>query len=105
MGDLITFPRPQRAQGAQERLWRQAVGEEFRVSRLERGRRIVDIADIAGISPQYLSELERGMKDGSSEILEAVSGALEMSVGELVQRASRRLQVEHPGTGPVCLTA
>ena len=46
------------------------------------------IRDRAGIAPQYLSELERGLKDPSSEILHAVSDALETPVHEIARRAA-----------------
>jgi transcriptional regulator with XRE-family HTH domain len=83
-----------------EPLWREALGEQLRAERLDSGERIADIAARAGVSPQYLSELERGRKDASSEILSAVSGALGMSVRELTSRAGR-----HMAAGPTCLAA
>jgi ribosome-binding protein aMBF1 (putative translation factor) len=86
-----------------EPLWREAVGRQLRAERAARGERIVDVADRAGIAPQYLSELERGVKDPSSEVLSAVSGALELSVLELTRRAGRRLAGRLDG--PVCLAA
>jgi transcriptional regulator with XRE-family HTH domain len=90
-----------------EPLWREAVGEQLRSERTERDERIADVATRAGIAPQYLSELERGRKDPSSEVLSALSGALGLSVLELTRRASHRLQVapvRAPG-GPVRLAA
>jgi transcriptional regulator with XRE-family HTH domain len=89
-----------------EPLWREALGEQLRAERSERGERIADVAGRAGVSPQYLSELERGRKDPSSEILSAVSGALGLSVLDLTRRAGQHLS---PGAttarGPVCLAA
>jgi transcriptional regulator with XRE-family HTH domain len=52
------------------------------------------------VSPQYLSEIERGRKDPSSEVLAAISGALGLSVLDLTRRAGERL-----AGGPVCLAA
>jgi transcriptional regulator with XRE-family HTH domain len=86
-----------------ESLWREALGEQLRVERRLRAERIVDVAERAGVAPQYLSELERGRKDASSEILSAVSGALGLSVFELTRRAGRHLA--RVGSGPVCLAA
>lgn len=83
-----------------EPLWRAVLGEQMRTERRARGERICDVAGRAGIAPQYLSELERGRKDPSSEILSAVSGALGLSVRELTHRAGRNLMA-----GPVCLAA
>lgn len=70
-----------------EPLWRELVGDSLRAARLRAGLRLVDVAQRAGVSPQYLSEVERGLKDPSSEILAAMAGALELRVVELVTRA------------------
>lgn len=101
-------PQPQpEPQSRPEPLWRQVVGEQLRTERTDRELRIADVAARAGVSPQYLSELERGRKDPSSEVLSAVSGALGLSVLEITRRAGRRLTVvpmQRP-RGPVCLAA
>ena len=44
---------------------------------------LTDVASRAGVSPQYLSEIERGKKDPSSEMLAAVAGALGRRVLDL----------------------
>ncbi|MEY8566818.1 helix-turn-helix transcriptional regulator [Corynebacteriaceae bacterium 7-707] len=80
------------------KLWREALGEEIRRQRTAQNDRLKDTAGRAGISAQYLSELERGMKDPSSEVLEAVAGALGKSSFELVRSAVAP-------TGPVLLAA
>ncbi len=74
-----------------EPLWREVLGAQLRAERRVRGERIVDVACRAGLAPQYLSELERGRKDPSSEVLSAVAGALGLAVAELTRRAARRL--------------
>jgi transcriptional regulator with XRE-family HTH domain len=61
------------------------------------------VAGRAGVSPQYLSELERGLKDPSSEVLSAVAGALGLTVLDLTRRTGRRLAPR--SAGPVCLAA
>ncbi|MGV0868985.1 helix-turn-helix transcriptional regulator [Corynebacterium kalidii] len=70
----------------------------MRRERAVRQDRLVDTAERAGISAQYLSELERGLKDPSSEVLEAVAGALGKSSFDLVRSAAAP-------TGPVLLAA
>ena len=100
-----TRPEPD---ARQEPLWRQVIGEQLRTERIDRGLRIADVATRAGVAPQYLSELERGRKDASSEVLSAVSGALDLTVLQLTRRASRRLELGAPtrrSRGPVCLAA
>ena len=66
-----------------EPLWRELVGAALRAVRTQRGERLTDVAERAGVSTQYLSEVERGLKDPSSEMLAAIAGALDLSVREL----------------------
>ena len=103
MTSVLPFPGPDaralRRRPARELIWREAVGQVLREHRTGRGRRIVDVAARAGIAPQYLSEIERGRKDPSSEVLAAVAGALDLTVAQVATRAAGRL------TGPVCLAA
>ena len=47
------------------------------------------MAERAGVSIQYLSEVERGLKDPSSEMLQAIAGALDLTVRELATRTAR----------------
>ncbi|WP_226344281.1 helix-turn-helix domain-containing protein [Agilicoccus flavus] len=96
MSNVVRLPvRP-----AAEPLWRVAVGDVVREERLDRGERLADVAGRAGVAPQYLSEIERGRKDPSSEVLGAVAGALDLTVGEVAHRAASLLR-----RGAVCLAA
>ena len=105
MGDVLHLPRPAgRPRPRPEPLWREAIGDELRAERAVRGERIADVAERAGISPQYLSEVERGRKDPSSEMLAALAGALDLTVRELTRRAAGRLAT-HVAIGPVLLVA
>lgn len=88
-----------------EPLWREVIGDQLRTERLDRDERIADVASRAGVAPQYLSEIERGLKDASSEVLSAVSGALGLSVIDLARRASQRLTPARSPRGPLCLAA
>jgi transcriptional regulator with XRE-family HTH domain len=91
---------------ATEPLWREALGGELRAERSARGERIMDVAGRAGVSPQYLSEVERGRKDPSSEMLAALAGALDLTVGQLTHRAGTRLAgTRSTASGPVLLAA
>ena len=98
MGEVIAF-RPE----APEPLWREQIGKQLREQRIAAGWRLRDVAERAGVSTQYLSELERGLKEPSSELLAAVAGALDLSVAELTLRISSRLT--RAVRGPVCLAA
>jgi len=76
MADILEFPKP-------EPLWRDVLGEKLRAARTGRGETLTETAERAGISPQYLSEIERGRKEPSSEMIAAVAGALGTSLSEL----------------------
>ena len=106
-GQKRTVPaRPVPAPATPEPLWREAVGTELRQERRTRGERIADVAARAGVSPQYLSEVERGRKDPSSEVLSALAGALGLSVLDLTARSTRHLvRVPARPQGPVALAA
>jgi transcriptional regulator with XRE-family HTH domain len=100
MGDLVPFPsRPAPQTGERPPLWREAAGGVLREERLAQQRTLSDVAERAGVSIQHLSEVERGRKEASSEVLEAVTGALGLRLDQLTLRVTRRL------TGPVCLAA
>lgn len=81
-----------------ERLWRDVVGEGLRALRHRRGETLTRTASRAGISPQYLSEMERGLKEPSSEMIAAVAGALGMSLHDLVGDVARRLDPATPAS-------
>ncbi len=78
-----------------EDLFRHELGTHLRRLRHERGERLSDTAERAGISPQYLSEIERGLKDPSSEMLAAVAGALGTGVGDVAVEVGQRLRQRH----------
>ncbi len=114
MGELIAFPAPERRDATApkppriepppiEPLWREAVGQTLREERQQAGRTLSDVAERAGVSTQYLSEVERGRKEPSSEVLGAVAGALGLRLVDLTIRVSRTLS-SRP-TGPLALAA
>ena len=80
MADILPFSQKH----TPEPLWREALGRSLRTTREEQGGRLVDVAERAGISPQYLSEIERGRKEPSSEMIAAVTGALGVELDELL---------------------
>ena len=93
MGEVVRFPVQQSSQSdapaAPEPLWRELVGAELHRERVDQPLAAVDVAERAGVSMQYLSEIERGLKDPSSEMLHAIAGALDLSVRELAVRTAR----------------
>ena len=74
-----------------EPLLRHLIGEQLRIARQQRGETLKQVADRAGVSTPYLSEIERGRKEPSSEILSAISGSLETSLLDLTRGVAERL--------------
>lgn len=83
-----------------EPLWREVLGQRLRALRARRGETLTEIAERAGISPQYLSEIERGRKDPSSEVLAAVAGALEVALIDLTAQVTLDLRTPEPVRTP-----
>lgn len=75
-------------------LLRTALGEVLRRTRLDQRRTLADVAEAARVSMPYLSELERGRKEASSEILAALCGALGIELSELLGAVRRELMPE-----------
>lgn len=90
MGRLIEFPYPE-VPRSRKPLWRHVLGEVLRSERLEQERILTEVAATAGVSPQYLSEVERGLKEASSEVLGAVADALGLDLADVVERVAGRL--------------
>ena len=76
-----------------EPLLRQAIGEALRRERLRQERTLREVAEEAQVSLAFLSEIERGRKEASSEVLAAVSRALGLRLIDLVARTGRELQI------------
>lgn len=77
-----------------EPLWRHLVGEQLRGLRHSRGETLQAVARRASVSPQYLSEVERGSKEPSSEMLAAIGASLDTTLLDLTRAVADRLQVD-----------
>jgi len=75
-----------------EPLWRDVLGDQLRRLRHERGETLAETASRAGVSPQYLSEVERGIKEPSSEMIAAVAGALDTTLVDLTAGVAESLR-------------
>jgi len=75
-----------------EPLWREVLGSHLRGLRADREETLAQTAERAGISPQYLSEIERGRKEASSEMIAALAGALGRTVADLMAGAAEDLR-------------
>jgi transcriptional regulator with XRE-family HTH domain len=76
----------------QEPLWREVLGQRLRALRQDQDQTLSETAGRAGISPQYLSEIERGRKEPSSEMIAALAGALGTSLSGLTEQVATDLR-------------
>ncbi|GAA4619149.1 helix-turn-helix domain-containing protein [Saccharopolyspora hordei] len=65
-------------------LLREAVGERLRRARTAQSRTLRDVSRAARVSLGYLSEVERGRKEASSELLASICDALDLPLPELL---------------------
>ena len=106
MGDLTTIgpagrhperpQRPERPDRPQRPapLLRHLLGEVLRRARHGQRRTLADVARAAQVSLPYLSELERGRKEASSEVLAAVCDALRIELSDVLAEVGRQLAAE-----------
>jgi len=92
MADIVPFPRTSRRPADPEPLWRHLLGDQLRRRRHDREETLTETAEKAGVSPQYLSEVERGLKEPSSEMIAAIAGALDTSLIELTSAVADELR-------------
>lgn len=74
-------------------LVRQEIGDVLRDVRLQKGFTLRQVAQRASVALGYLSEVERGQKEASSEILGSVAEALEVPLSKIMREVGDRLAV------------
>lgn len=91
---LATVPvSPVRSTRQREPLLREALGMSLRAYRADKGVTLRELATQAMVSPGYLSELERGRKEVSSEVLASICQALNTTVAEVLLEAVANLSL------------
>ncbi|MGW3892658.1 helix-turn-helix domain-containing protein [Micromonospora chokoriensis] len=88
-------------------LLRRVIGGVLRRHRQRQGRTLREVAQSAGVSVPYLSEVERGRKEASSEVLAAICRALGISLADLLGEARddmRRVEPRIPTAPRAALT-
>ena len=68
-------------------LLREVIGDVLRRARISQGRTLREVSDAARVSLGYLSEVERGRKEASSELLSAICGALDVPLSRVLSDA------------------
>lgn len=72
---------------------REVIGGELRRRRQDQGRTLRDVSSAASVSLGYLSEVERGQKEASSELLSAICDALDAPMSTVLADAARKVAV------------
>ena len=87
---------------------RREIGDVLRDSRQRQGRTLREVSSAARVSLGYLSEVERGQKEASSELLGSICGALNVPLSLVLREVSDRVAVAEglriPDTVPDELT-
>ena len=78
-------------------LLRDALGETLRGARTQQNRTLRDVSTAANVSLGYLSEVERGRKEASSELLASICDALDLELSDLLDSVSRTMRTDAPG--------
>jgi transcriptional regulator with XRE-family HTH domain len=88
---------------------RREIGDVLRDARQRQGRTLREVSSAARVSLGYLSEVERGQKEASSELLGSICGALNLPLSIVLREVSDRVAVAEglmiPDTVPIELSA
>lgn len=79
-------------------LLRESVGCALRRARTEQSRTLRDVAREARVSLGYLSEVERGQKEASSELLNSICEALGLTLGSLMRDVTHEISAAESAT-------
>ncbi len=80
-------------------LLRRVIGDTLRAQRLEQRRTLREVSTKAKVSLGYLSEVERGQKEASSELLSSICDALGVQLSEMLRDVSDTLAHAEAGVG------
>ncbi|EUA55511.1 helix-turn-helix family protein [Mycobacterium intracellulare 1956] len=86
-------------------LVREVIGDVLREARTAQGRTLREVSDSARVSLGYLSEVERGRKEPSSELLNAICDALDVPLSSVLTDAGERMAGQeraHERAPPAC---
>jgi transcriptional regulator with XRE-family HTH domain len=82
-------------------LLREAIGDRLRHARTNQRRTLREVSRTARVSLGYLSEVERGRKEASSELLAAICDALELPLSQLLHHVASDMGVMDSMDNPV----
>jgi len=80
---------------------RTLLGEALRTTRLGQDRTLREVSSAARVSLGYLSEVERGQKEASSELLASICRALGVRLSDVLREVSESLSILEPQPLPI----
>jgi transcriptional regulator with XRE-family HTH domain len=75
-------------------LFRASLGDVLRAERMRQGMTLRDLSSVARVSLGYISEIERGQKEASSELLAALCEALDIPLSGVLREVSDHVALE-----------
>ena len=75
-------------------VFRRLLGEVLRAQRMRQGRTLRQVSADARVSLGYISEIERGQKEASSELLASICAALDVPLSEILSEVSDAVALE-----------
>jgi len=75
-------------------LFRRLLGDVLRERRMQKGLTLREVSAGARVSLGYISEIERGQKEASSELLASLCGALEAPLSDVLREVSDAVALE-----------
>lgn len=81
-------------------LFRRLLGDVLRAQRMERGMTLREVSAEARVSLGYISEIERGQKEASSELLSSLCSALDVRLSDVLRQVSHAVAVEEAAVAP-----
>lgn len=82
-------------------LLREEIGDVLREQRQQQSRTLREVSAAARVSLGYLSEVERGQKEASSELLASICGALDLPLSRVLHEVSEKAAVAERGAATV----
>jgi transcriptional regulator with XRE-family HTH domain len=86
-------------------LFRRLLGDVLRDRRMQRGMTLREVSKEARVSLGYISEIERGQKEASSELLASLCTALELPLSTVLREVSDAVAVEEAAATPISVSA
>ena len=86
-------------------LFRRLLGDVLRGRRMEQGMTLREVSKNARVSLGYISEIERGQKEASSELLSSLCSALEIPLSDVLREVSDAVAVEEAASIPTPISS